>query len=356
MRGESITGTDSSPSGSESPGRSSPTPTTPTSTSPNPTSTTTNHSTTDALDIGQLVRVRGQQWVVSALDRSPLPADELAARSLPGHTLVTLTSVSDDDLGDELRLIWEIEPGREVLPVTRLPEVSTSGLDDPEQLGAFLDAVLWGTVASADTRTLQAPFRSGIRIEEYQLAPVAMALEMPRVKLLIADDVGLGKTIEAGLIAQELLLRHCARRMIVVCPASLTGKWADEMQSRFGLAFHILDADALKHLRRTHGLQANPFTVFPRTIISLQCDAPDRAVLRQPFVSGWRGLVRRADRHPLVLALFRAASRRRAPRQGSGDRRHGGPRRQCQLHRPGHGAELGVRDPCPRWSPPRGDS
>ncbi len=227
-------------------------------------------TTPDALDIGQLVRVRGQQWVVSVLDRSPLPADELAARSLPGHTLVTLTSVSDDDLGDELRLIWEIEPGREVLPVTRLPDMSATGLDDPEQLGAFLDAVLWGTVASADTRTLQAPFRSGIRIEEYQLAPVAMALDMPRVNLLIADDVGLGKTIEAGLIAQELLLRHRARRMIVVCPASLTGKWAEEMQSRFGLSFHILDADALKQLRRTHGLQANPFTVFPRTIISLQ--------------------------------------------------------------------------------------
>ena len=60
-------------------------------------------TTPDALDIGQLVRVRGQQWVVSVLDRSPLPADELAARSLPGHTLVTLTSVSDDDLGGGCR-------------------------------------------------------------------------------------------------------------------------------------------------------------------------------------------------------------------------------------------------------------
>ncbi|HEX3426404.1 MAG TPA: DISARM system SNF2-like helicase DrmD [Acidimicrobiales bacterium] len=221
-------------------------------------------------EVGQLVRARGQQWVVSALRRSAQPIDELAAGSIPGRTLVTLTSVSDDDLGDELTVVWEIEPGRQVLPSTALPEVTEGGWDDPEQLGAFLDAVRWGTVASADTRTLQAPFRAGIRIEEYQLEPVAKALEMPRVNLLIADDVGLGKTIEAGLIVQEMLLRHRARRVLVVCPASLTGKWAGEMADRFGLDFQLLDTQSLKDLRRSHGLEANPFTVFPRAIISMQ--------------------------------------------------------------------------------------
>ncbi|MDQ6783016.1 MAG: DISARM system SNF2-like helicase DrmD, partial [Actinomycetota bacterium] len=221
-------------------------------------------------EVGDLVRVRGQQWVVSALRRSHQPIDELAASVSPGRTLVPLTSVSDDDLGDELTVAWEIEPGREVLPVSRLPEVTAQGIDDPERLGAFLDAVRWGTVATADTTTLQAPFRSGIQIKDYQLVPVAKALEMPRVNLLIADDVGLGKTIEAGLIVQELLLRHRARRVIVVCPASLTGKWHDEMADRFGLDFEILDTARLKALRRSHGLEANPFGVFPRTIISLQ--------------------------------------------------------------------------------------
>jgi len=224
---------------------------------------------TDTPEPGDLVRVRGQQWVVSALARSHQPVDELAAAS-QGRTLVTLTSVSDDDLGDELTVAWEIEPGREVLPSSRLPEVTAGGLDDPNRLGAFLDAVRWGTVASADTRTLQAPFRSGIVIKDYQLVPVARALAMPRVNLLIADDVGLGKTVEAGLIVQEMLLRHRARRVIVVCPASLTGKWRAEMADRFGLAFDVLDAARLKALRRSHGLEANPFAVLPRTIISLQ--------------------------------------------------------------------------------------
>ena len=206
----------------------------------------------------------------SAVNSSHQPADELAATRLPGRTLVTLTSVSDDDLGEELTVVWEVEPGREIVPATQLPQVTETSWDDPQTLGAFLDAVRWGTVASADTKTLQAPFRSGITIEEYQLEPVARALAMPRVNLLIADDVGLGKTIEAGLVVQEMLLRHRARRVIVVCPASLTLKWQEEMDAKFGLDFQILDTAQLRELRRTHGLEANPFAVYPRTIISLQ--------------------------------------------------------------------------------------
>lgn len=135
----------------------------------------------DVPEAGQLVRVRGQQWVVTGVRRSKQPADELAATRLPGRTLVSLTSVSDDDLGEELTVVWEVEPGREVVPATKLPEVSATAWDDPQKLGAFLDAVRWGTVTSADTRTLQAPFRSGISLEEYQLEPVARALGMPRV-------------------------------------------------------------------------------------------------------------------------------------------------------------------------------
>lgn len=223
-----------------------------------------------APEVGELVRLRGQHWVVTRCRVSTQPVDELAARQAPGRSLVTVSSVSDDELGAELTVAWEVEPGREVLPVTRLPEVGTSGWDEPEVLGAFLDAVRWGTVASADDTTLQAPFRAGIKIEEYQLEPVAKALAMPRVNLLLADDVGLGKTIEAGLVIQEMLLRHRARRVLIVCPAPLTIKWREEMAGRFGLDFTVLDAGALKALRRSHGLEANPFTVHPRTIVSLQ--------------------------------------------------------------------------------------
>lgn len=226
--------------------------------------------TTADPEVGQLVRVRGEQWLVTEVDRSAQPSDELSPAVLPGRTMVTLANVSGDDLAEELTVVWDVEPGRAVLPASALPDVSGGLADDPERFGAFLDAVRWGTVASADTATLQAPFRSGISIETYQLSPVARALAMPRVNLLIADDVGLGKTIEAGLIAQELLLRHRARRMLVVCPAPLTVKWQEEMAEKFGLEFQILDAGAIKNLRRTYGQLANPFSVYPRMIISLQ--------------------------------------------------------------------------------------
>lgn len=249
-------------------------------------------------EVGLLVRVRGQQWVVIAVDRSRQPIDELAPAELPGRTLVSLSSVSDEDLGRELTLVWEIEPGREIVEATKLPAVDAGRFDDPQRLGAFLDAVRWGTIASADTATLQAPFRSGITIETYQLAPVARALTMPRVNLLIADDVGLGKTIEAGLVAQELLLRHRARRMMVVCPATLTGKWKSEMDEKFGLDFTILNAETLRELRRSHGLLANPFAVFPRTIISLQW-------LRSPRVQRLLDEVLTPDtRHPGFFDLL----------------------------------------------------
>ena len=123
--------------------------------------------------------------------------------------------------------------------------------------------------ATASGRYLQAPFRSGVSIEDYQLDPLVRAIDMSRTNLLIADDVGLGKTIEAGLVVQEMLLRHRARTVLVLCPASLQEKWRVEMQEKFGLEFRIVDTDYVKRLRRERGLHANPWTSFPRLITSM---------------------------------------------------------------------------------------
>src|SRR4029077_17110896 len=103
------------------------------------------------------------------------------------------------------------------------------------------------------TPALQSPFRSGIAIADYQLDPVVRALQMPRANLLIADDVGIGKTIEAGLVAQELSLRHRVRSILVVCPASLQIKWKDEMRDKFGLEFRIVDSELMKEGRARAG-------------------------------------------------------------------------------------------------------
>jgi superfamily II DNA or RNA helicase len=223
-------------------------------------------------EVGQLVRVRDRHWVVTNLVPSTLPENV----GNPSH-LVELSSVEDDAYGDELTVFWEVEPGTVVLPKATLPQPS-EGFDEPGRLAAFLDAVRWGAIASADARALQAPFRSGISIEEYQLDPVVRALQMPRVNLLIADDVGLGKTIEAGLVIQELLLRHRARTVLVVCPASLCLKWQAEMHDRFGLEFQIVDADAVRHVRRERGVGANVWTSFPRLIVSIDWLKAPRAM------------------------------------------------------------------------------
>ena len=173
-------------------------------------------------------------------------------------------------------MIWELEAGRRILDKATLPTPDLARLDDPDRLAAFLDAVRWGAITSADSAALQAPFRAGISIEDYQLDPVVRALSMPRVNLLIADDVGLGKTIEAGLVLQELLLRHRARTCLIICPANLCVKWRDEMAEKFGLEFRIVNAELLRDLRRSRGLRANPWTHFPRLIVSMDWLKRDR--------------------------------------------------------------------------------
>ena len=210
---------------------------------------------------GQLVEVRRRQWIVSEIDRCS------AINGLPTRHLVRLASIDEDALGEEIEVLWELEPGAHVIERAGLPRIT--GLDDPSTLQAFLDAVVWGAATNADRGYLQAPFRSGVSIEDYQLDPLVRAIDMARTNLLIADDVGLGKTIEAGLIVQELLLRHRARTVLVLCPASLQEKWRVEMQEKFGLEFRIVDTEYVKRLRRERGLHANPWTSFPRLITSM---------------------------------------------------------------------------------------
>lgn len=209
---------------------------------------------------GQLVEVRRRQWVVSDVQGQSFEANG-------EQHVVTLSSLDEDALGEELQVVWQIEPGAQVLEKAGMPRVT--GIDSEDKSDAFLDAVRWGAVTNADRSFLQAPFRSGITIEDYQLDPLVRAIDMARVNLLIADDVGLGKTIEAGLVVQELLVRHRARTVFIVCPASLQVKWQVEMWEKFGLEFRIVDTDYIKRLRRERGIHANPWTSFPRLISSM---------------------------------------------------------------------------------------
>src|SRR5262245_28546543 len=157
---------------------------------------------------GQIVEVRHRRYAVADVAKSTLARSPLEPSFTAVQHLISLASVEDDALGEELQVIWELEPGAHVYDQRALP--SPTGFDRPDRLDAFLNAVRWGAASSADVRALQAPFRSGIAIEDYQLDPVVRAIQMPRVNLLIADDVGLVKTIEAGLVVQALIIPHRA--------------------------------------------------------------------------------------------------------------------------------------------------
>ena len=205
-------------------------------------------------------------------------------------------------------MVWELEVGHTVAPDQGLPEtISPDGFDDPNTLAAFVDAMRWGAVTSADANSYQAPFRSGANVEAYQLEPLRRALQSARTNLLLADDVGLGKTIEAGLVIQELLLRHRARSVVIVCPPSLSLKWQDEMREKFGLDFVIVNSELMARVRRSHGLHANPFRLFPRVIVSHGV----AAAAARPAAAARR--VRRGPGHE-----YGAAVRLRHPGRGRG--------------------------------------
>jgi SNF2 family DNA or RNA helicase len=216
---------------------------------------------------GQIVTVRQRRYVVVDVQSSTLPPQPLAVNQAAGQHLLTLNSIEDDGLGETLQVIWELEPGTNIEEKVGLPQ--PSGFDAPERLDAFMNAVRWGAISSADTRALQAPFRSGIEIEDYQLDPLVRAIQMPRANLLIADDVGLGKTVETGLVIQELIVRNRARTALIICPAGLQTHWRDQMRDKFGLEFRIVDSVMMRNLRRSRGIHSNPWTHFPRLITSI---------------------------------------------------------------------------------------
>jgi hypothetical protein len=212
--------------------------------------------------LGDAVRVRGSTWVVTNVDP---PTN---GSSVTNH-LVTLRSIGEDDQGSSLQVVWEVEPQRSVLDKFEIPTPAAGRWDDPARLDAFLRAVRWGSVTNADQDMLEAPYRSGIDLKIYQLEPLVRALDMSRALLLIADDVGLGKTIEAGLILQEFILRHRIRNALIVCPAGLVEKWQIEMRERFGVEFRVLDTAYEREVARTRGRHVNPIKSYPWLVTSI---------------------------------------------------------------------------------------
>jgi len=109
-----------------------------------------------------------------------------------------------------------------------------------------------------------------LRIEPYQLVPVLRAIRMSRVRLFLCDGVGLGKTVQAGLVLTELIARRLAHRILVVSPAGpLLEQWKVEMSQRFGLRLDVIDRAKLDEIRRSTELGSNPFDHIPLGLVSV---------------------------------------------------------------------------------------
>lgn len=210
-------------------------------------------------DVGELVLVRSRRWLVEEVDLGVEPG-----RS----AVVSLACADDDAQGQTLQVYWDYEPDRLILEDEGWDDLAAKGFDDLRLFAAFLHTLRWSSVTATDPSLFQAPFRAGIQIDAYQMEPLRKALRLPRVNLFIADDTGLGKTIEAGLIARELLLRKRAKTIVVAAPASVIEQWKGELEERFGLVFTILDRAYLASVRRERGFGVNPWRTHSRFLIS----------------------------------------------------------------------------------------
>ena len=165
-------------------------------------------------------------------------------------------------------MFWNYEIDRRILDEEGWADLAARGFDNPRWFAAFFHTLRWHCSTATAPGLFQAPFRAGITLDAYQMEPLRKALRLPRVNLFIADDTGLGKTIEAGLIARELLLRRKAKTIVVGAPPSVLEQWKGELEERFGLIFEILDRAYVSRMRRERGFGVNTWRTHSRFLVS----------------------------------------------------------------------------------------
>lgn len=219
--------------------------------------------------VGMVAAVRNRRGVINAV----LPHDGQER----GVLHVVEIAYNDGEQPLEETLVWEREPAARLIATGALPDPLAGSPMPHEDLTALVRACRWtartpfvdpDASGPVERLPITAPFHGAVQVEDYQLVPLLKALRMPRVSLLLADDVGLGKTVETALILTELLLRRRIRRVLILTPASLRVQWRDELWNKFSLPFEIVDRDSTAKLRRQLGVDANPWRSHSRIVAS----------------------------------------------------------------------------------------
>ena len=218
--------------------------------------------------VGMLAIVRKRRGVISEV--RPYSAD------VEGVLHLVRIDYKDDGYPDSEELLWEREPNKRLLEPNEIPNSSDPPMDD-QDFDALIRSARWTAMSPyidpdgdgpLDRMPICSPFYGAVQVEDYQMVPLLKALQMPRINMMIADDVGLGKTVEAGLIMRELLIRRRIQRVLILTPASLRVQWKDEMWDKFSLRFDVIDRGSTQKLRRSMGIDANPWRSTARAIAS----------------------------------------------------------------------------------------
>src|SRR5262245_16743590 len=245
--------------------------------------------------VGSLIKARGREWVV-------LPGSEddlLMVRPLGG---------TEDEATGLLLPLEKVEPAQFDLP-------------DPERPGDYRSSRLLRDAVRLGFRSSAGPFRSFARLavepRPYQLVPLMLALKLDPVRMLIADDVGIGKTVEDCLIARELLDRGALGRLAVLCSPQLAPQWQSELQDKFHIEAEVVLPSTATRLERDCGRSESLFERYPFVVVSTDFIKSDRR--RDEFrracpefvivdeahtcAYGWEGRGGRHQRYDLLKAV-----------------------------------------------------
>ncbi|MFN8007513.1 MAG: helicase-related protein [Terriglobia bacterium] len=235
--------------------------------------------------VGSIVKTRGREWVVLPESGEKL----LLLRPLGG---------SDEEIAGVYLPLETVEPAQFDLP-------------DPTRVGDYRSSQLLRDAVRLSFRNSAGPFRSFGRIaidpRPYQLVPLLMALKLDPVRLLIADDVGIGKTIEAALVARELVDRAEVNRLAVLCPPALAEQWQAELQSKFHIDAELVLPGTAGRLERNCRAHESLFDIYPYVIVSMDFIKSERR--RDEFLRTCPELVIVDEAHSCVEAAEGRSSR-----------------------------------------------